>query len=146
VSGPVMTHIEHLKTKLDKAELRVCAFDIETSKAELKFPDAKFDEIMMISYVVDGKGFLITNRTIIGDDVKDFEYSPKPEYDIGKFTIFNEPDERNMLIKFFTHMRETKPFIYTTFNGDYFDWPFIDERSKKYNLRLEEEIGINVNS
>ena len=43
-------------------------------------------------------------------------------------------------------MKETKPFIYTSFNGDYFDWPFIDERCKKYSIKLEEEIGIFVNS
>jgi hypothetical protein len=35
--------MECLKSKLDKADLRVMAFDIETSKATLKFPDARFD-------------------------------------------------------------------------------------------------------
>ena len=61
----------------------------------------------------------------MGDDVQDFEYSPRPEYDVGKFTIFNEPDEKNLLLKFFQHIRETKPFIFVTYNGDFFDWPFI---------------------
>ena len=37
----------------------------------------------MISYIVDGKGFLITNRSVVGADVEDFEYSPTPEYDVG---------------------------------------------------------------
>jgi DNA polymerase epsilon subunit 1 len=101
---------------------------------------------MMISYVIDGKGFLITNRDIVGDDVKGFEYSPKPEYDIGHFTIFNEANEKALLDRFFEHIRETRPFIFSTFNGDYFDWPFIDERSKYYSMKLEEEIGIFVNS
>jgi DNA polymerase epsilon subunit 1 len=59
----------HLPDKLDNADLRILAFDIETTKAPLKFPDSKFDQIMMISYIVDGKGFLITNRDIVGDDV-----------------------------------------------------------------------------
>ena len=80
---------------------------------------------MMISYIIDGKGFLITNREVVGDDVVDFEYSPKPEYDVGMFKVFNEPDEKCLLIKFFEHIRETKPFIFVTFNGDFFDWPFI---------------------
>lgn len=101
---------------------------------------------MMISYVIDGKGFLITNRTIVGSDVENFEYSPKPEYDVGTFIIFNEPDEKSTLEKFFAHIKETKPFIFTTFNGDFFDWPFIEERCKFYNMKLEEEIGIYVNS
>lgn len=135
-----------IKNNLDKADLRIFAFDIETSKAALKFPDARFDQIMMISYVIDGKGFLITNRQIVGDDVVNFEYSPKPEYDIGMFTVFNEPDERGLLQKFFQHIRETKPFIFTTFNGDYFDWPFIEERSKVYQMTIEEEIGVYKNT
>ena len=59
-----------------------------------------------------------------------FEYSPKPEYDVGMFTVFNEPDERACLVTFFKHIRETRPFIFTTFNGDFFDWPFIMERCK----------------
>lgn len=49
---------------LQRAEVRVCAFDIETSKLPLKFPDAEYDQIMMISYMVDGKGFLIINREV----------------------------------------------------------------------------------
>lgn len=54
INGMILEKFTHLKTKLDKAELRICAFDIETTKSELKFPDAEFDEIMMISYVLDG--------------------------------------------------------------------------------------------
>lgn len=69
MEGPLMVKFEHLKSMLDKADLRILAFDIETTKQALKFPDARFDQIMMISYVLDGKGFLITNRTIVGADV-----------------------------------------------------------------------------
>jgi DNA polymerase epsilon subunit 1 len=101
---------------------------------------------MMISYVLDGKGFLITNRSIVGDDVQNFEYSPKPEYDVGMFTVFNEPDEKAVLDKFFGHIRDTRPFIFTTFNGDFFDWPFINDRCKQYEMNLEEEIGITLST
>ncbi len=142
MNGPMIKQITHLKEKLDKADLRVLAFDIETTKAALKFPDAKFDQIMMISYVLDGRGFLITNRTIVGADVQPFEYSPKPEYEVGMFTIFNEPDEKALLDKFFSHITEVKPFIFTTFNGDGFDWPFIEERCRAYGMTLEEQIGV----
>jgi len=31
------------------------AFDIETTKLPLKFPDASSDQIMMISYMIDGQ-------------------------------------------------------------------------------------------
>lgn len=39
------------------AEPVILAFDIETTKAPLKFPDAQIDQIMMISYMVDGMVF-----------------------------------------------------------------------------------------
>ncbi|XP_025029434.1 DNA polymerase epsilon catalytic subunit A-like [Python bivittatus] len=70
----------------------VLAFDIETTKLPLKFPDAETDQIMMISYMIDGQGYLITNREIVSEDIEDFEFTPKPEYE-GPFCVFNEPDE-----------------------------------------------------
>lgn len=38
------------------------------------------------------QGYLITNREVVSQDIEDFEYTPKPEYE-GLFTIFNEPTE-----------------------------------------------------
>jgi hypothetical protein len=67
------------------------------------------------------QGYLITNREVIGADVEDFEYTPKPEYE-GPFTVFNEPDESHLLQKFLEHILETKPNIFVTYNGDSFDW------------------------
>ena len=49
---------------LQRAEVRVCAFDIETTKLPLKFPDASYDMVMMISYMIDGDGYLIVNREV----------------------------------------------------------------------------------
>lgn len=42
---------------------------------------------------------------VVGGDITDFEYTPKPEFD-GPFTIFNEPNELALLRRFFDHMRE----------------------------------------
>ena len=81
---------------LKRAEPIVLAFDIETTKLPLKFPDAAFDQVMMISYMIDGQGFLITNREIVSEDIADFEYTPKPEFE-GPFTIFNEKNEVYLL-------------------------------------------------
>jgi DNA polymerase epsilon subunit 1 len=98
---------------VNRAEPVILAFDIETTKLPLKFPDSAIDSIMMISYMIDGQvscclyilarrkrcskplcyqGYLITNREIVSQDIEDFEYTPKPEYD-GPFIIFNEEDE-----------------------------------------------------
>lgn len=38
------------------------------------------------------QGFLICNREIVSQDVEDFEYTPRPEFE-GPFTVFNEQDE-----------------------------------------------------
>ena len=32
---------------------------------------------MMISYMIDGQGFLIVNREVVSADVYDFEFTPK---------------------------------------------------------------------
>ena len=49
---------------LQRAEVRVCAFDIEKTKLPLKFPNVEYDMIMMISHMVDGQGYLIINREV----------------------------------------------------------------------------------
>jgi DNA polymerase epsilon subunit 1 len=40
-------------TKVGRPEPRILAFDIETTKLPLKFPDASIDSIIMISYMLD---------------------------------------------------------------------------------------------
>ena len=47
-----------------RVEVHVCAFDIETTNLLLKFPNVEYDLIMMISYMVDGQGYLIINREV----------------------------------------------------------------------------------
>ena len=75
---PLITKREDL---IERPDCIVLAFDIETTKLPLKFPDANIDQIMMISYMIDGQGYLITNREIVSADVDDFEYTPKPEFE-----------------------------------------------------------------
>ena len=102
-----MTCIEERLTPADPV---VMAYDIETTKLPLKFPDAVIDQIMMISYMIDGQGFLITNREIVSEDIADFDYTPKPEYD-GPFMVFNEPDEKAVIERFFEHIKEARPTV-----------------------------------
>lgn len=75
-----------------RPNIRVCAFDIETTKQPLKFPDPKTDIIMMISYMIDGQGYLIVNREIVAEDIEDFEYKGNDECH-GEFIVFNEENE-----------------------------------------------------
>ncbi|MCJ1287822.1 DNA polymerase epsilon catalytic subunit [Xylographa opegraphella] len=134
-----------IEERLQRADPVVFAFDIETTKLPLKFPDASFDKVMMISYMIDGQGFLITNREIVSEDISDFEYTPKPEYE-GPFLIFNESDEKALLERFFLHIKECKPTVIATYNGDFFDWPFIETRASILGLDMYQEIGFRKNS
>ena len=140
VNGALIIKLDKLDNEISKGDLRIMAFDIETTKAPLKFPDPKFDSIIMISYMFDGQGYLVVNRSIMAEDIDDFSYSPKPEYD-GSFIVFNEQDEKAVLEKFFEQIREHRPVIISSYNGDVFDWPFIEERAKTYKMSLEKEIG-----
>ncbi|OJJ60688.1 hypothetical protein ASPSYDRAFT_173502 [Aspergillus sydowii CBS 593.65] len=134
-----------LEERLTRADPVVLAFDIETTKLPLKFPDSVIDQIMMISYMIDGQGFLITNREIVSEDIEDFEYTPKPEYN-GPFMIFNEPDERGVIERFFEHIQQAKPTVIATYNGDFFDWPFVEARASVLGIDMYREIGFRKNS
>ncbi|KAI9860198.1 MAG: DNA polymerase epsilon catalytic subunit [Trichoglossum hirsutum] len=140
-----VTTFKCLEERLQRADPVVLAFDIETTKLPLKFPDAVIDQIMMISYMIEGQGFLITNREIVSEDISDFDYTPKPEYE-GPFMIFNEPDEKALLERFFLHIKEAKPTVIATYNGDFFDWPFVEARASVLGIDMYREIGFRKNS
>ena len=71
------------------------------------------------------RSYPITNREIISADVDDFEYTPKPEFE-GPFIVFNEDDEKATIQRFFDHILDVRPHIFVTYNGDFFDWPFVE--------------------
>jgi DNA polymerase epsilon subunit 1 len=141
VTKGFVTKIKQDEELIEKPEFSIIAFDIETTKLPLKFPDARIDSIIMISYVIDGNFFLITNREILSADVAEFGYSPKPDIS-GTVMIYNEENEKSCLLKFFKHIKAVKPLIITSFNGDYFDIPFIAKRCEIHGLNLSQEIGL----
>lgn len=122
------------------AEPVVCAFDIETTKLPLQFPNAEYDQVFMISYMVDRQGFLLVNREVVSADVADFEYSPKAEFP-GPFTVVNVADERELLERWYAHMRRVRPGIFVTYNGDFFDWPFLQARSERHGIDMHQSLG-----
>ncbi|PWA94332.1 DNA polymerase epsilon catalytic subunit [Artemisia annua] len=138
VSSGIVTFERRLDL-LQRAEVHVCAFDIETTKLPLKFPDADYDLVMMISYMVDGRGYLIINRECVGEDIDDLEYTPKPEFE-GHFKVTNVKNEEELLRLWFSHMREVKPGIYVTYNGDFFDWPFLENRAAHHGLKMNDAV------
>ena len=134
-----------IEERLQRADPVVMAYDIETTKLPLKFPDAAIDQIMMISYMIDGQGFLITNREIVSENIQDFDYTPKPEFE-GPFLIFNEANEEAVLERFFACIKEARPTVIVTYNGDFFDWPFVEARASVHGIDMYQEIGFRKNS
>ncbi|RHY32168.1 hypothetical protein DYB32_002798, partial [Aphanomyces invadans] len=148
--------VDRITDMVDKAEPVVLAFDIECTKAPLKFPDATSDQIYMISYMVDRQGFLICNREFVSQDVDDFEYTPKSDYPgrvhtatarkrlarfdemafcVGPFECVNVTNEFELIRYFFNHVKELNPHIFVTYNGDFFDWPFLETRAQHHGYR-----------
>ena len=124
-----------------KANPKFLAFDIECTKAPLKFPDANVDSIYMISYMVDGQGYLILSRHIVGKDVGNFEYTPKPSYP-GPFIVYNEQTEEQLILRFLDEYQRLRPQIVVTYNGDFFDWPFLEQRCAVYGINLRQKVGV----
>lgn len=91
------------------------------------------------------QGYLITNREIVSEDIEDFEYTPKPEYE-GPFIIFNEGSESALIKRFFEHWCEVKPTVVATYNGDSFDFPFVNARAAVHGIDMYREIGFKINN
>ncbi|KAG8816446.1 DNA polymerase epsilon catalytic subunit [Serendipita sp. 399] len=132
--------LSRITDRVKRAEPVVMAYDIETTKAPLKFPDQAVDQVMMISYMIDAQGYLIVNRDIVSEDIDDFEYTPKEGYE-GPFTTFNEADEEATIRRFFEHIQTAKPTVMATFNGDSFDFPFLAARAQVHGIDMFLETG-----
>jgi len=139
-------HLERVEEILERATPTVLAYDIECTKQPLRFPDAdEGDKVMMISWMIDGHGFLGVNREVVSADIAPFSYTPKPEFP-GDFVIFNEPDEKALLERFFEQYRANRPRVVVTYNGDNFDFPFLEKRADANGLDMYNEIGFKQTS
>ena len=87
------------------------------------------------------QGFLLINREIVSSDVPDFEYTPLPECP-GPFSVSNLPNEEAVLRAFLAHIREARPQVLVTYNGDFFDWPFVEARCGVYAIDMAKEVGV----
>ncbi|KAI5191593.1 DNA polymerase epsilon subunit 1 [Nematocida minor] len=126
-------------------DLRIFSFDIETTKDPLKFPTAEKDKIMMISIMSSIGGWLIVNREIVSEDIQPFEFRPTEDIG-GDFDIHNEKNEEHLLSRFMEIIHVFKPHVVTTYNGDYFDWPFVDARMKVHGMNLHTSLGFANNA
>lgn len=49
-------------------------------------------------------------------------------------------------MRFFEHIQEVKPTVMATFNGDFFDFPFLDARAKVHGIDMFQETGFAKDS
>ncbi|KAK2196352.1 bifunctional DNA polymerase epsilon [Babesia duncani] len=137
-------------TRLDKqsqAPFNIFAWDIECYKEPLKFPNVETDEIILISIMFNGQGYLITNRNIISSDIYEFSYNPNRELSgAGPFKIFNKASEEELLKTFFELISQLRPHIFVTYNGDNFDFPYVHRRAEINKIAMEKKIGIYKNA
>ncbi|KAI4291287.1 DNA polymerase epsilon subunit 1 [Pancytospora philotis] len=124
-------------------DLRILAYDIETTKPALKFPNPEHDEVMMISIMTESFGELITNRTVVSRDIMEFEYTAKDDMRCT-FRVANEENEEALLVRFVEAVQQHRPHIITTYNGGYFDWPFVEKRAAKYGISLERALSMRA--
>ena len=59
----------------------------------------------------------------------------------GPFTVWNVANEKELLQRWFQHMREARCAVYVTYNGDFFDWPFMETRAAACSLDMKAELG-----
>lgn len=99
--------------------LRTAAFDLEVC-VEGRVPDPKRDEIIMASYVdSDGSKVVITTKDIALPFVKKVE------------------DEAQIISELNRIIKEGDPDVIFTYNGDGFDLPYLKERARFANIKLE---------
>ncbi|WEL39693.1 DNA polymerase type-B epsilon [Encephalitozoon hellem] len=134
------TYVIEKSEKIVFPDLRILAFDIETSKKPLKFPNPESDEVMMISAKTECGGELIVNRKLVSKDIRRFEYNPKEDMQCV-FEVVNEDDEEGVLIRFIEMIQRHRPHLVTTFNGALFDFPFLEKRMARYGISLRETAG-----
>ncbi|KAK2962332.1 putative DNA polymerase epsilon catalytic subunit A [Blattamonas nauphoetae] len=132
-------------------EAVICAFDIECTKEPLKFPDMEKDEIMMISFMLESQGYLLINGSVVGsntknfDGIEDFEFKPSDDFPSTFFECLTYANEQEMLRAWYDFIFLLKPTIFVSFNGDSFDWPYIECRSAKYGLDQQKLLGFQSN-
>ena len=127
VQGSELCDVVRLPNMMERCEPKVLAFDIECEKDPSKFPNPERDRVFMISYMIDGQGYLLINREVVSADISDFDYTQLEQYP-GPFQVINLPDEKAVLKKFISHVQELRPHVIVTYNGDFFDWPYVEQR------------------
>ncbi|KAI5172524.1 DNA polymerase epsilon subunit 1 [Nematocida sp. LUAm3] len=125
-------------------EIKILSYDIETTKDPFKFPNSERDQVMMVSIMTTEGGWLLVNREVVQEDIEAFSFWPTGDIG-GDFEIFNEKEEEKVLRRFLEVVHTYKPHVISTYNGDFFDWPFMEKRMEKYGISMRDSLGFFKN-
>lgn len=123
--------------KNDVPKIKFFTIDIETSSKDFCLSNPKLDEIMSIAILFNNeKGYILFNKKFYGstDGTEKIIYNGKNKLNGTPFKLFEMNDEKNLLNTFFLIIKALNPNVIITYNGDFFDLPYIIERADIYNL------------
>jgi len=103
-------------------------FDIEVYSESSGMPDAKKDEIVMISYSFFKEGAFVEERVLSA--VQGRMEGPLPEY-ASEF-----PSEKALIVEFVSVLRRLDPHIIAGYNSDNFDFPYLSARAEILKVPL----------
>ncbi|MBN2067768.1 MAG: DNA polymerase [Candidatus Diapherotrites archaeon] len=112
----------------EKPEFRVAAFDLETLSPG-RFSDPKQDPILMASFAMGKEAKALGNGQVLGKNAKVLSYGKGFGKEVDVFE-----DEKAMVKGLEERIREKKPDVIATYNGDLFDFPYIKERAERLGL------------
>ena len=134
--------LTHRGDMLARGEVKICAFDIETTKLPLQVSRRRVRPGVH-DLVHAGRAGLSDHQPRGGECRRRRLRVQRPSRSIpGPFIVWNEPDEAALLRRWFDHMREVQPSVYVTYNGDFFDWPFVETRAEKCGMSMYLELGL----
>ncbi|XP_030767293.1 DNA polymerase delta catalytic subunit [Sitophilus oryzae] len=124
----------------DVAQFRIHSFDIECAGRKGIFPEPKIDPIIQIANVIQLHGV----KEVMARNI----FCLKSCAPIGHAEVYCYEDESKMLEAWAQFVRELDPDIFTGYNINNFDFPYLLERAKHLKVQNFDFLGrlLNVRS
>lgn len=123
-------------------EFLIIGIDIETNTKPPHKPDPQRDSIYLISICCGESGYLIQNMDILKDKIKPITYKAGSHL-TSQFRVIYSNNENDLIADFLWVLLNFKKSnrnadIIATYNGDKFDFWFLNERAKRYGINLRD--------
>ncbi|KAL1509230.1 hypothetical protein ABEB36_003999 [Hypothenemus hampei] len=124
----------------DVAQFRIVSFDIECAGRKGIFPEPNIDPVIQIANVIQLHGV----KEVMARNI----FCLKSCAPIGHAEVYCYEEERDMLAAWANFIRELDPDIFTGYNINNFDFPYLLERAKHLKVPDFDYLGrlLNVRS